>query len=141
MARRRFLSSPVCKPGIWGADALSWWRFALDGFCTRFRSASGFLPGVCRPRGILPYARTIFPLVLSLPSLLEQISYFLLFGLRTLDLLDVAEGRILGRGGQLHLELGENEVDACARAEAAYTADASRTADSTDTLTHTSPIS
>ncbi len=89
----------------------------------------------------LPYARTIFPLVLSLPSLLEQISYFLLFGLRTLDLLDVAEGRILGRGGQLHLELGENEVDACARAEAAYTADASRTADSTDTLTHTSPIS
>ena len=47
VARRRFLSSPVCKPGIWGADALSWWRFALDGFCTRFRSASGFLPGVC----------------------------------------------------------------------------------------------
>ena len=54
VARRRFLSSPVCKPGIWGADALSWWRFALDGFCTRFRSASGFLPGVCRPRGIFP---------------------------------------------------------------------------------------
>lgn len=49
-----FSSSPVCKPGIWGADALSWWRFALDGFCTRFRSASGFLPGVCRPRGIFP---------------------------------------------------------------------------------------
>ena len=76
---------------------------------------------------------------LKLAALLEHVGDFLLILLRLLDLIDVAEGRILGRRGQFHLQLGENEVDACACAEAVYAADASRIPDSAD-LAHDVPL-
>ncbi len=75
-------------------------------------------------------------LILKFAATLEHVGHFLLFGLSVLDLPNIVEGRILGRRCQFHLQLGENKVDARARAEAIHTADASRIPGSTNTLSH-----
>ena len=113
---------------------------AVRGFLCRLADSTGgqiigeivFIHKLPDIRGHFSASAAVLGLILEFAAPLEHVGDFLLFGLSPLDLLDVTEGRILGRGGQFHLELGENEVDACARAEAAYTGDTSRTAVSAD---------